>query len=209
MEGRAVVSAGMGFVIVCMGFCRVTKQRPFKKKSVESPVEQAFTLIELLVVISIIGILTSIILPSLTAASEKARLARAKEELQQLAVALELYVDDHNGAYPPDVNRGIPPGLQAYLPAGNWPNAPWPGSVYDWDNWAPSNLAYPPQQQVYQISIRFCTSPSTCSFPDESWAANFDYYSSAYYCVSGPCRAHSAEPMDHPAYCMNCSNNSN
>ena len=168
---------------------------------------KGFTLLELLVVVAIIGLLASIILASMKNAREKARYSRTKEELHQFATALELYASDHNGMYPADVTRSIPPGLEVYLPGGNWPNAPWPGSVYDWDNWAPADLSFAPFAQVYQISVRFCTDVSTCTFPNEPWAASFDYYSAAYYCVSGPCRAHSGYPVDHPAYCLNCGTN--
>ena len=169
-------------------------------------IKKGFTLIELLVVLAIIGLLASIILASITNARERARSARTKEELQQLDTALELYASDHSGMYPADVTRSLPPGLEAYLPNGTWPNAPWPGSVYDWDNWAPGDLSYAPFTQVYQISVRFCTDINTCTIPNEPWATNFDYYSAAYYCVSGPCRSHSSQPVTYPGYCMNCGN---
>ncbi len=165
-----------------------------------------FTLIELLVVISIIGILSTIVFTSLASAKKNAYNVRTKEESHSIATALELYLNDNQGKYPPDVSRSLPPGLEKYLGSGSWPAAPWPGSTYDWDNWAPGDLTYAPQEQVYQISIRFCPEgqPTQCTFPQEPWAANFDYYSSVYYCISGPCRAHSSQPVTHPAYCLNC-----
>ena len=177
-----------------------------QQKLQKSPrtLEKGFTLIELLFVMAIIGLLAAIILASMTTAREKAYYSRTKEELHQLATALELYMNDHGGNYPADVNRSLPPGLETYLPGGNWPNAPWPGSVYDWDNWAPGDLSFAPLSQIYQISVRFCTDVNTCSFPNEPWAVNFDYNSAAYYCVSGPCRAHSSQPIDHAGYCINC-----
>ena len=167
---------------------------------------RGFTLIELLVVISLIGILALVLLASLSNAKEQARLVKTKEEFLSIAEALELYVDNNNGAYPPDADRGLPSGIEKYLSGSTWPDAPWPGSVFDWDNWAPSDLSYPPFQQVYQISVRFCPEgqPEQCQFPNEPWASNFDYYSSVYYCISGPCRAHASQPVDHPAYCINC-----
>ena len=60
---------------------------------------RGFTLIELLVVIAIIGILSAVVLTSLTSARVKARDARRQSDLHQISVALELYNNTH-GAYP-------------------------------------------------------------------------------------------------------------
>jgi len=53
--------------------------------------QKGFTLIELLVVIAVIGILAAVIMASLNSARVKARDARRKADLRQVAVALELY----------------------------------------------------------------------------------------------------------------------
>ena len=54
-----------------------------------------FTLIELLVVISIIALLVSILMPSLGAAREQARLVVCKTRLNQLGLANLMYADDN------------------------------------------------------------------------------------------------------------------
>ena len=36
------------------------------------------------------------------------------------------------------------------------------------------------------------------------WAVNFDVNSSAYWCITGKCRAHPDQPDNYPGYCMNC-----
>ena len=58
---------------------------------------RGFTLIELLVVISIISLLSSIILASLSEARVKAKDAALGQNLRQLNLALQLYMED-NGA---------------------------------------------------------------------------------------------------------------
>jgi len=58
-----------------------------------------FTLIELLVVISVIGLLSSVLLASLSVARKKAQTAAAFQDLKEIQKALELYYDKH-GYYP-------------------------------------------------------------------------------------------------------------
>jgi prepilin-type N-terminal cleavage/methylation domain-containing protein len=56
---------------------------------------RAFTLIELLVVIAIIGVLASMILPSLAAAKEKGRSAKCVNNMKQLGTGAIMYADDN------------------------------------------------------------------------------------------------------------------
>jgi general secretion pathway protein G len=61
---------------------------------------KGFTLIELLVVIAIIGVLSSIVIASISSARVKSRDTQRISDLRQIRTALEMYRDD-NGKYPP------------------------------------------------------------------------------------------------------------
>ncbi len=68
---------------------------------------KGFTLIELLVVIAIIGILSSVVLASLSTARAKSRDARRISDIGQLQLALELYYDA-SSTYPTKATANTP-----------------------------------------------------------------------------------------------------
>jgi len=164
---------------------------------------KGFTILELLIVIAILGLLSSVLIVSYPAIIERAYLSRTIQEMSSIVRGFQLYTTEHDGQYPDDTNRNIPPEVEQYItPNDYWPQAPWPGSVYDWDNWTDPSTG----EKIYQLSIRFCEfdNPSSCNFPDTNWAEDFDHYSAVYYCIGGPCRSHIARPSNHPGYCLNC-----
>lgn len=162
---------------------------------------QGFTLTELLITVAIIGILAVVVLTNLAPARDSALEARALVEFRQFENALEQYQLDTGGVYPPDTDRNVPPELSSYLNSDGWPTGPWPGSVYDWDNWDNNG------ERTHQLSLRFCPVGGPledCSFPDTDWAEGFDVNSAFFYCFSGDCQAHPSEPADYPGHCVNC-----
>jgi len=68
---------------------------------------RAFTLIELLIVIAIIAILAAMLLPVLTRARETGKRIACLDNLKQLELAAQVYVDENQGYYPPrsDLDR--------------------------------------------------------------------------------------------------------
>lgn len=161
-----------------------------------------FSLIEVLLAVAIIGVLASMVFMRLDGARQKAYLVRATKELRSIHESVELFRAANNEQYPADASRDIPPGLEEYLAPGIWPDAAWPGSVFDWDAWEDPST----HEDIYQISVRFCPigHPEQCQFPDMDWAEDFDINSAVFYCVKGPCRAHTSRPVNHPGYCVNC-----
>ncbi|MEN6357123.1 MAG: DUF1559 domain-containing protein [Armatimonadota bacterium] len=61
---------------------------------------RGFTLIELLVVIAIIAILAAILFPVLSSAKEKGRQTQCLNNLKQMALGIQQYVQDNNGGSP-------------------------------------------------------------------------------------------------------------
>ena len=75
---------------------------------------KAFTLVELLVVIAIIALLAALLLPALSRAKESGRRSACLNNLHQLDVALRLYVNDHEGSFPP--RSTVPPWPEQLKP---------------------------------------------------------------------------------------------
>lgn len=59
-----------------------------------------FSLIELLVVVAIIGILASLVMPSLGKAREKSKIAVCVSNQKQIGTAIYMYMDDNDGKFP-------------------------------------------------------------------------------------------------------------
>src|SRR4051794_11488119 len=68
---------------------------------------RGFTLIEILTVIGIIVVLAALIFPVFARAREQGNRTVCQGNLRQLALGLQLYVQDYDGAYPGDAGSSV------------------------------------------------------------------------------------------------------
>lgn len=107
------------------------RRQPIGRRSLRAA---GFTLIEIMVVVVIIGLLAAIIVPRVVGNVDKARVAKAKQDIQSIETALTMYKLD-NFSYPTSeeglkalVQKPDDPNVQNWREGGylqHLPNDPW------------------------------------------------------------------------------------
>ncbi|MFN0133305.1 MAG: type II secretion system protein [Phycisphaerales bacterium] len=95
----------------------------------------AFTIVDVLVSMAVIGVLISIIAPSLDQANKTARQVACRSNVRQLGIGIAMYADEHGDRIPNSTNVGVA--------VGNTSDQPWktmtlrvpgnPGQAGRWD----------------------------------------------------------------------------
>lgn len=88
---------------------RLTSFRPgFQRRRRPGNLDPAFTLVELLVVIAIIAVLAGLLVPALARAKANARQVNCLSNSRQLALAVMMYVEEHDNTLPPSADYSLP-----------------------------------------------------------------------------------------------------
>lgn len=136
--------------------------RPFSRHRVSVGSRRAaFTLIELLVAIAIIAVLAAIILPAVQRAREAARRTQCLNNLRQLGLALQNYVDSHRAFPPGDLDLFFDPTTVCVTAGINCPKSNLPNGIYTMN---PTNLNLGVQNQ-FDVNLNLIVTSNSFVLP--------------------------------------------
>ena len=107
--------------------------------------QHGFTMIELLFVLIIIGVLTTIAVPTYLGQRGKAKDAAVKEGIHRVEVGVESYAADSNDGLPATVNQTT---VGAYV--DNWPQNPYTNAAMK-DSPAVGDYTYQPASDSFTL----------------------------------------------------------
>ena len=121
-----------------------------QNRSSNSIRQAGFTLIEVMVVVVILGILAAVIVPKIMDNPDKARIVKARSDVQALRGALDLYKLE-TGRYPTS-GEGLQALVAAPAGASNWNGPYWKKTQIPKDPWGNEyRYTSPGQKGAYDI----------------------------------------------------------
>jgi prepilin-type N-terminal cleavage/methylation domain-containing protein len=119
--------------------------------------EPAFSLVELLVVVAILGVLASLLLPTLARAQRQARQTACLSNLKQIGLAFAGYQDDAQDRFPDERPRKAALGYRPWTdwppsdPRAGWAAEPLRRHLPDLRVWSCPGLAQSPWRDAPQV----------------------------------------------------------
>lgn len=126
----------------------------------------AFTLVEILIVVVILGILSAIVVPQFSSASEEAKIESTKVQLQKLRNTLAVYYVRNHARFPAGVDEGD--GTWGEILAEGYMHVP-PDNQYVGPNGTVITLGTGPDA-AFQDGYGWIYNPAT----GEVWAGSYD-----------------------------------
>jgi general secretion pathway protein G len=126
----------------------------------------AFTLVEILVVVVILGILSAIVVPQFSTASEEAKIESTQVQLQKLRNTLAVYYVRNRGQFPASIDAGA--GTWGEILAEGYMHIP-PNNQYVGANGTVITLGVGPDA-AFQDGYGWIYNPAT----GEVWAGSYD-----------------------------------
>jgi prepilin-type N-terminal cleavage/methylation domain-containing protein len=163
------------------------------------PKLKSFSLLEVMLAVAILAALAAITYVNLSPGqqTDKADKVAALNELTEAGKAVGFYAAA-NMSFPAEVAAGVKPGIGGFIDEDNmWPDGPFSGSVYDYDNFTGMTCVDSAASGSIQITLK--NVPGRNPDGSNNWVW--------YYVVQGTGTPNClSQPLSELGECINCGN---